>query len=78
MITYNSQYFEMDGEPWFPVMGEYPYSRSDCRDWKEDLAKMKALGVDIVSSYCCWIHHEEAKGILISEAAKISAGLQKK
>ena len=62
MITYNSQYFEMDGEPWFPVMGEYPYSRSDCRDWKEDLAKMKALGVDIVSSYCCWIHHEEAEG----------------
>ncbi len=62
MITYNSQYFELDGKPWFPVMGEYPYSRSDCKFWREDLAKMKALGIDIVSSYCCWIHHEEIEG----------------
>ncbi len=62
MISYNSLYFEKDGKPWFSVMGEYPYSRNDCRYWREGLAKMKSLGVEIVSSYCCWIHHEEAEG----------------
>ncbi len=62
MITYDTRSFFKDGKPWFPVMGEYPYSRNNCAFWKEGLGKMKALGIDIVSSYCCWIHHEEMEG----------------
>lgn len=44
---------------WFPIMGEIHYSRYPDCGWKEALLKMKEGGVDIVSSYVIWIHHEE-------------------
>ncbi len=44
---------------WFPIMGEIHYSRYPDSGWKEALLKMKEGGVDIVSSYVIWIHHEE-------------------
>lgn len=62
MISYNSLNFIKDGKPWFPIMGEYPYSRTDCNYWSDGMAKMKALGLDVVSTYVFWIHHEEIKG----------------
>ena len=40
-------------------MGEIHYSRVPESFWKEELLKMKAGGVTIVSSYVIWIHHEE-------------------
>ena len=52
----------MDGKPWFPVMGEFHYSRYPRKYWKESLYKMKAGGVDIVSTYAFWLHHEEIEG----------------
>lgn len=61
MTTYsfdNKSLFR-DGKRWFPVMGEIHYSRYPDCDWKEALLKMKEGGVDIVSSYVIWIHHEE-------------------
>ncbi|MBQ8685549.1 MAG: beta-galactosidase [Clostridia bacterium] len=61
-ITYNQYGFFQDGKPWFPVMGEYQYSRSEARYWKDGIAKMKALGVNTVASYVIWIHHEEIEG----------------
>ncbi len=62
-ITYNSQYLMKDGSPWFPVMGEMHYSRYKEDFWEESLRKMKAGGVEIVSAYVIWLHHEEQKGI---------------
>ena len=51
-----------DGVRWFPTMGEIHYSRVPCAYWEETLNKMKAGGVDIVSAYVIWIHHEEIEG----------------
>lgn len=62
MISYNCKTLLKDSKPWMPTMGEMQYSRSDCRHWKENLYKMKAGGIDIVSSYVMWIHHEEIEG----------------
>ncbi|MGN0157847.1 MAG: beta-galactosidase [Brotaphodocola sp.] len=59
---YTKDYLTRDGEPWFPVMGEFHFSRYPERYWKESIFKMKAGGVDIVSTYVFWIHHEEIKG----------------
>ncbi|HEX3075307.1 MAG TPA: beta-galactosidase [Lachnospiraceae bacterium] len=56
---YNSNYMLKDQEPWFPVMGEIHYSRYPKQYWRESLYKMKAGGVEVVSSYVIWIHHEE-------------------
>ena len=51
-----------DGKRWFPTMGEIHYSRVPHQFWAERLNKMKAGGVDIVSAYVIWIHHEEIEG----------------
>lgn len=61
-FEYNESYLMKDGKPWFPIMGEMHYSRYPKRFWKESLYKMKAGGVDVVSAYTIWIHHEEIEG----------------
>jgi len=61
-IEYNEQYLIRDGHPWFPVMGEFHFSRYRADFWEESLRKMKAAGVSVVSAYVIWIHHEEEEG----------------
>ena len=61
-LTVNSRYLELNGQPWLPVMGEFHYSRVPRQDWDTELLKMKAAGVQIVSFYVIWIHHEEVEG----------------
>lgn len=56
---YNKKYLTKNGAPWFPVMGEFHYSRYPMQYWKESLYKMKVGGVEIVSAYVFWLHHEE-------------------
>ncbi len=58
------RYFVKNGRPWFPVMGEFHFSRYSNELWEEELVKMKMGGVDIVASYIIWIHHEEIEGEL--------------
>ncbi|HEX3358092.1 MAG TPA: beta-galactosidase, partial [Tepidisphaeraceae bacterium] len=48
-----------DGKPWLPVMGEFHFSRYPQSEWRDELLKMKAGGITIVSTYVFWIHHEE-------------------
>jgi len=51
-----------DGKPWIPVMGEFHYTRYPETFWEEEILKMKAGGVDVISTYIFWIHHEEIEG----------------
>ncbi len=61
-IDVNSLYFERGGRPVIDVMGEYHFSRAHEEEWYEELCKMKAGGVTIVSTYIFWIYHEEREG----------------
>ncbi len=61
-ISVNSRSLLFGGQPVFPVMGEFHYSRCPAAEWREELVKMKAGGVDIVATYVFWIHHEEIEG----------------
>ena len=61
-ISVDSRSLLFDGQPVFPVMGEMHYSRVPQAEWREELLKMKAGGVDIVATYVFWIHHEEIEG----------------
>lgn len=61
-LAVNSRYLLLDGKPWLPVMGEMHYARVPASEWETELLKMKAGGVNIVSTYVFWIHHEEAEG----------------
>jgi hypothetical protein len=61
-ITVNNQYLMRDGKPWIPVMGEFHYTRYPETYWEEEILKMKASGIDVISTYIFWIHHEEVEG----------------
>lgn len=61
-ISLNSRSLLFDGKPWFPVMGEFQYTRVPEDEWREELLKTRAGGVDIISTYVFWIHHEEIQG----------------
>jgi beta-galactosidase len=61
-LAVNSRYLMRNGKPWFPVMGEFQYSRYPEAEWEEEILKMKSGGIEIVSTYVFWIHHEEIKG----------------
>ena len=61
--TYNKEYLMRDNKPWFPVMGEFHYSRYRDDLWEESLRKMKAGGVTVVATYAFWIHHEEEESV---------------
>jgi len=62
-IGLNDQYLTRDGKPWLPVMGEFHFSRYPEDGWEEEILKMKAAGVEIISSYIFWNHIEEVKGV---------------
>ena len=62
VLAVNDRYFTRDGQPWFPVMGEFHYARYPAAEWDAELAKMKAGGIDIVATYVFWIFHEEQEG----------------
>jgi beta-galactosidase len=62
-IGVNSQYLTLDNKPWLPVMGEFHFSRYPEAKWEEEILKMKAAGVQIISAYIIWIHHEQIEGV---------------
>lgn len=68
--NFTSTSFTKNGEPWFPIMGEFHYSRYQKEYWIESLNKMKAGGVDVVSTYVIWIHHEEEENVYDFEGNK--------
>lgn len=52
----------LNGRRWTPVMGEFHYARYPENEWRDELLKIKAGGIDIVATYVFWIHHEEIEG----------------
>ncbi|GAA2280044.1 hypothetical protein GCM10010145_60220 [Streptomyces ruber] len=45
-------------------MGEFHLSRYPAADWREELLKIRAGGIDLVATYLFWNHHEEERGTL--------------
>ncbi len=52
----------LNGEYVLPVMGEIHFSRVPERDWRREVLKMQAGGIDIVACYIFWNHHEAEEG----------------
>lgn len=61
-LEINSQYLTRNGMPWLPVMGEFHFTRSPAVSWESELYKMKSAGINAVSTYIIWNHHEEQEG----------------
>lgn len=61
-MAWTNAYLTVDDKPFFGIAGEIHYSRLDPSCWEDALRKMKACGVNVVSIYVFWIHHEEIQG----------------
>ena len=61
-IAADSTSLLFDGKRVIPAMGEFHYARYPESQWRTELLKMKAGGIDVVASYVFWIHHEEIEG----------------
>jgi len=62
-ISFNNYYMEKNGKPFFGISGEFHYSRMSDIRWEDELIKMKMAGLNVVSTYLFWIHHEEEEGV---------------
>ena len=47
-----------DGRRWIPISGEIHFSRLDRAHWPLSLQLLKAGGVNLVSTYVFWNHHQ--------------------
>jgi len=61
---------ERNGKPFFGICGEFHYSRYPQSCWEAEILKMKAGGINIISTYIFWNHHEEDENIFIWEEDK--------
>lgn len=61
-IALTTGYLTRDGRPWIPVSGEMHYSRIPRERWRERLLLVGSGGVDVVSTYVIWLHHEPERG----------------
>ncbi|MEV5551380.1 beta-galactosidase [Streptomyces sp. NPDC052309] len=62
-MTVDSQSLIRDGRPWIPAMGEFHFSRYPAAEWREELLKMKAGGIDLVATCLFWNQHESERGV---------------
>jgi len=61
-LSYNNRYLTKNGKPWFPIMGEMHFGRTNYLDWESSILKMKACGIEIISTYIIWNFHEVNEG----------------
>lgn len=61
-ITFTNYFMELNGRPFFGISGECHFSRVNERQWDDTILKMKMGGINIVSTYIFWNHHEEVEG----------------
>ncbi len=62
-ISFTNYYMQKNGIPFFGISGEFHFSRMSDERWEDELIKMKMCGINVVSTYLFWIHHEEEEGI---------------
>jgi len=61
-IGLTNYYLTRKGRPWIGISGEFHFSRFPHEYWAEELLKMKATGINLVSTYFFWNYHEPTPG----------------
>ncbi|XP_031837922.1 beta-galactosidase [Nomia melanderi] len=57
-VDYQNNQFLLDGKPFRYVSGSFHYFRAPKRYWRDHLRKMRAAGLNAVSTYVEWSLHE--------------------
>jgi len=63
VLRVTNLYLEREGKPCFPIAGEFHYTRFAAEGWADELRKIKAGGINTVSTYVFWILHETREGV---------------
>ena len=61
-LSFNNFFMERNGKPFYPVSGEFHYSRMDTARWEDELIKMRMGGVNVESSMAA--RNEEVKAMI--------------
>ncbi|KMQ85919.1 beta-galactosidase-like isoform x1 protein [Lasius niger] len=61
-VDYENNQFLLDGEPFRYVSGSFHYFRAPRQYWRDRLRKMRAAGLNAVSTYVEWSLHEPEPG----------------
>jgi hypothetical protein len=61
-IGLTNYYLTRMGRPWIGISGEFHFSRFPMEFWAEELLKIKATGINLLSTYFFWNYHEPAPG----------------
>lgn len=61
-VGFTNYYMTLNNKPFFGISGEMHFSRVDEATWRDELIKLKMGGINVVSTYIFWIHHEEVEG----------------
>lgn len=69
-ISFTNYYMQKNGRPFFGVSGELHFSRMTDDRWEDELIKMKMAGINTVSTYVFWNHHEEEEGCFCFEGRR--------
>ena len=62
-ISFTNYAMMVDQKPFFGVSGEMHFCRVAPDQWEDAVLKMKAGGINIISTYVFWIVHEEEEGV---------------
>jgi len=69
-IGFTNYYMQVNGRPFFGISGEMHYCRVSPDEWEDAVIKMKAGGINIISTYVFWIAHEEEEGVFNFEGCR--------
>jgi beta-galactosidase len=58
LLSLRNGIVHIDGQPRLLVSADYPYYRDDPANWKDRLASLKALGIEVITAYIPWRHHQ--------------------
>ncbi len=61
-IGVTNYYLTRNDHPWIGMSGEFHFSRYPLEYWLEELRKIKATGINLVSTYFFWNYHESTPG----------------
>ncbi|RPH57608.1 MAG: beta-galactosidase, partial [Chloroflexi bacterium] len=61
-IGLTNYYLTRNDRPWLGVSGEFQFSRFPAEYWAEELLKIKATGINLISTYFFWNYHEPHPG----------------
>lgn len=69
-LSFTNYYMQKNGTPFFGVGGEFHYSRMREERWEDEIIKMRMGGINVVTTYIFWNHHEEEEGCFCFEGRR--------